>query len=190
VGDTKVGKVPDKPAKKDKGATEITALEATFDQKSSKAVFSGNVVVKDPEFNVVCDQLTAVLKSQKENGKAPPADPPPTRAEGGKKKDDKGGGLERAVAEASPGKRVIITQEKAEADGTITRYIGKAEKADYDTRTGNIILTGWPEVNQGINSIIATDQGTVITLNRDGRMKTTGAHKTVIQDQGPGTNSR
>ena len=195
VGDTKVGTAPkrdEKPLQKDKGPTEITALEATFDQKASQAVFIGNVVVKDPEFNVVCDKLTAVLKNQKSNGKAaaPAAEPSPARAEGGKKKDDKSGGLERAVAEASPGKRVIITQEKLEADGSLTRYVGKAEKADYDTRTGDIILTGWPEVNQGINSIVATDRETVITLNRDGRMKTTGAHKTVIKDQGPETSSR
>ncbi|HEX8313327.1 MAG TPA: LptA/OstA family protein [Chthoniobacteraceae bacterium] len=195
VGDTKLGtptKRDEKPLKKDKGPTEITALEATFDQKSSQAVFIGNVVVKDPEFNVVCDQLTAVLKSQKSTGKpaAAAAEPAPARTENTKKKDEKGGGLERAVAEASPGKRVIITQEKLEADGSLTRYVGKAEKADYDTRTGDIILTGWPEVNQGINSIVATDRETVITLNRDGRMKTNGAHKTVIKDQGPETSSR
>src|SRR5688500_9567446 len=44
--------------KKSKGPTEITALEATFDQKANLAVFIGDVVVKDPEFNVVCDKLT------------------------------------------------------------------------------------------------------------------------------------
>ena len=38
------------PLKKSKGPTEITALEATFDQKANLAVFIGDVIVKDPEF--------------------------------------------------------------------------------------------------------------------------------------------
>ena len=54
-----------KPVKKDKGPTEITASEATFDQKTHQATFAVKVVVKDPEFNVTCDRLTALLKSDK-----------------------------------------------------------------------------------------------------------------------------
>src|SRR5205814_9623910 len=54
---------PAAPAlKKEKGPTEIDALEATFDQRANEAVFIGDVVVIDPEFNVKCDKLTAHLK--------------------------------------------------------------------------------------------------------------------------------
>lgn len=196
LGDQKLGLggKKEKPTPKDKGPTEITALDATFDQKSHQAVFTGKVVVKDPEFNVVCDRLTALLKQEKAAGKptpGPAVPSPGTPSPAPKKgKEDKSGGLQRAIAEADEGKRVIITQEKVEADGSTTRYIGKAEKADYDAGTGDIILTGWPEVQQGINSIVAEERATIITLNRDGRMKTRGKHKTVIKDQGPETTAR
>ncbi len=46
-----------------KPPTEITALEATFDQRANIAVFIGNVFVKDPQFNVDCDKLTAILEA-------------------------------------------------------------------------------------------------------------------------------
>src|SRR3954468_16709916 len=58
---TPLAKEP-KPEKKAKGQTEITALEATFDQKTREAVFIDNVVVIDPEFKLTtCDRLTAFL---------------------------------------------------------------------------------------------------------------------------------
>src|SRR6187402_1156609 len=61
---TSVAKEP-KAVKKPKGQTEITSLEATFDQKTREAVFLGNVIVKDPEFDLKCDRLTAFLKKPK-----------------------------------------------------------------------------------------------------------------------------
>jgi hypothetical protein len=62
-----------KTEKKSKGETEITALEGTFDQKTREAVFIGDVVVVDPEFNVKCDRLTAFLKNEKEAAANPAA---------------------------------------------------------------------------------------------------------------------
>lgn len=190
LGDTLNGeprKGGKKPAeKKSKGPTEITALEATFDQKANVAVFIGEVVVKDPEFNVICDKLTAHLKSEKKKpapGTAPapaPATPQPADAEPKKKS----GGLEKAIAESAGVRRVVITQEKVEPDGSMTMSIGKADRATYDVATGDIVLTGTPEVQQGINLVMATSADTVMTLNRDGRMHATGATKTVIKDQG------
>lgn len=168
--------------KKSKGPTEITANEATFDQKANLAVFIGDVVVKDPEFNVSCDKLTAHLKSEPKP--KPGAEPAPKPADGAEKK--KGGGLEKAVAESTGTQRVIITQDKTEADGTISRSMGKADKATYDAVSGDIVLYGSPEVLQNINKVIATDPSTVMTLNRDGRMKASGPHKTTIVDKGQG----
>lgn len=169
--------------KKSKGPTEITALEATFDQKANLAVFIGSVVVKDPEFNVSCDKLTAHLKHDdkaKPNGTAGrPATLKPDEATPKKKS----GGLERAVAESTSDRRVIITQDKTEADGTVTTSIGKADKATYDAVTGDVVLTGSPDVTQGINRVQATDPSTVMTLNRDGHMKAVGPHKTTIVEK-------
>lgn len=172
----------DKEEKKPKGQTEITALEATFDQKTREAVFIGDVLVKDPEFSVTCDRLTAFLKKQGEGAapKAVPADPPPANRES--TAESKGGGLDHAIAEASRGKEVTIQQDKFEADGTITKNIGHAKKATYDAKTGDIVLTGSPSVQQGINLCIAQSDETVMTLNRNGRMKVEGPHKTVIKD--------
>jgi len=177
------------PAKKAAGQTEITSLEATFDQKESVAVFLGEVLVKNPEFNVNCDRLTAYLKKKKNNSERPaanppPANPPPASSGVGKPaaNDPKGGALERAVAEANPGNVVIVTQDKVESDGSITKNIGKGRKVTYDSATGDIVLTGNPNVQQGINLFVATDESTVMTLNRNGRVKFAGPTKTILKD--------
>ena len=182
-----------KPLKKEKGPTEIDALEATFNQKTNLAVFIGEVTVKDPEFNVTCDKLTAHLRgaektkpvaevpAPKPSKPATPAaaTPAPTAA---KKKG--GSGLQRAIAEASAGGRVVITQEKTDLDGSVQISTGRADRATYDAVTGDIVLTGKPEVQQGINLVIATAQSTKMTLNRDGHMRAEGPHKTIITEKG------
>ena len=185
-----VEEAPARPAaKKEKGPTEIDALEAIFDQKANEAVFIGAVVVTDPEFNVTCDKLTAHLKSAEKARPAPeggwpkttkPATPAPTEA----KRKGGGGGLERALAEADPGKRVFITQDKADAGGKMQRSTGEADRAAYNATTGDIVLTGSPEIQQGINRVIATDPRTKMTLNRDGHMHADGPTKTIIVDKG------
>lgn len=181
--------------KKAKGPTEITSLEATFDQKANLAIFVGDVVVKDPEFNCLCDKLTAHLKAKSQpagtpgvNGTATPAPATPRATPAAKPgdpaaKDSRGGGLERAVAETSSDRRVIITQDKVEADGTITHSIGKAEKAIYDTATGDIKLYGSPDVTQGVNRMVALNPETVITINRDGHLKSDGPTKSYLVDK-------
>jgi len=166
----------DPPTKKAKGQTEITAQESTFDQRTRQAVFLGNVVVKDPEFNVKCDRLIADLKKAPglgEHDQSPLTDGPAKKGKGG---------LDRATAEANPGGIVVITQEKTEADGSVSLNVGKARKAVYESETGNIVLTGMPVVQQGINVCAATDESTVITLNRDGKMDVKGDSKTTIND--------
>src|SRR3954469_23879996 len=52
----------EKPAKADRsknGETEITADEGSFDQHTHQAIFSKRVFVKNPDFSVKCDKLTA-----------------------------------------------------------------------------------------------------------------------------------
>ncbi len=174
----------DKPKKEGNGTTEITATEAaSFDQKTHQAVFLGNVVVKNPQFNVNCDKLTAFLKSDSKDAVKPPVDgkapPAPVAKPAPKKPGDAGtGGLDRAIAEGS----VVITQEKTDAAGELTRNIGRSARAVFDSSTGDITLTGNPQVDQGINTIVATDEGTVMILNREGRMRVTGPHRVVIKD--------
>jgi lipopolysaccharide export system protein LptA len=76
----------------------------------------------------------------------------------------------------------VITQDKIEADGSISKNIGKAHRATYNANTGDVVLTGNPSVLQGINLCVALDESTVMTLNRDGRMKVDGPSKIVIKD--------
>jgi lipopolysaccharide export system protein LptA len=182
------GEKPEKGEKRSKGPTEIVALEATFDQKAHVAVFTGEVVVTDPEFIVQADKLTAYLKHEEPPGpvlaptrlQAAPPEPKPDA----KSKQPKGGGLEKAIAEADPGRIVTVIQEKSEADGSTSRSIGHGKKVHFDSVTGDITLTGRPDVQQGMNTCLATDDSTIMILNRDGHMRVTGPHKTVIKDQG------
>lgn len=179
--------------KKEKGPTEIVALEATFDQKTNMAVFIGEVEVKDPEFNVKCDKLTAHLKSAQKPQTPPeapdsgPARPAPPNAGAVPAKKAGGGGLQKAVAEATAGSRVLITQDKKDADGTLQHSAGEADRVTYDAVTGDIVLIGKPEIQQGINRVIATDPRTVMTLNRDGHMNAKGPTKTIIVDKAGGS---
>lgn len=170
---------PGSEKREQKSPTEIIATqEASFDEKAHKAIFIGDVHVTDPQFNLVCDKLTAYLKKSATGGAAkekaaPNADDKPATG------PDDGGGLERAIAEG----HVVITQDKPSSDGgEPTHYIGKGARADYDAKTGDVTLTGWPQVQSGINNQVATEQSTVMILNRDGRMKTIGPSKTVIQE--------
>jgi lipopolysaccharide export system protein LptA len=77
---------------------------------------------------------------------------------------------------------VLIVQDKIESDGSITKNVGRARKAHYNAVTGDIILIGSPSVQQGISVCIAQEDDTVMTLNRNGRMRVEGKHKTVIKE--------
>jgi lipopolysaccharide transport protein LptA len=84
-------------------------------------------------------------------------------------------GIERAVAE---GNVVIVQQTDAGEKGAV----GRARRAEYIPTTGVVTLSGWPEIQQGINRHIAANENTRMILNRDGRATTEGASRTVITD--------
>jgi lipopolysaccharide export system protein LptA len=159
-----------------KAPTEITAQEeTTFDEKERVAHFVGSVVVNDPQFHLSCDRLTAFLKkeSPKNEAGAEEAASKPANAPAAS------GGLERALAE---GNVVIIQDKKDEATGEITRYSGKGTHAEYNATTGDMKLSGWPEIRQGLNNQIATSAETVMIMNQAGKLKTIGPSKSVIVD--------
>lgn len=140
--------------------TEITAIkEATFDNTTNIAEFDGHVVVRDPQFTLTCDHLKVTLS-----------------------KDRKG--METALATGN----VVIVQENTDSNGKKSKAIGRSGSATYVPATGNITLRIWPSVQQGINNQVATEEGTVMVLNRNGKSQTTGGSKTVISDTGE-TNS-
>jgi hypothetical protein len=195
---------PDPAAAKPKGPTVIDAQEATFDQRANIAVFVGQVVVKDPEFNVWCDKMTAFLKHEGQdqtakNGKATPAPvtPKPATPKGSTPSSatakatpaPRGGGLDHAIAVCTEGRRVKITQDKVDADtGKIKHGIGFSDWATYDANTGDVVMYGSPDVTQDQDRCVATAPYTVMTLNRDGHMTAHGPHRTfIIDDSTPKT---
>ena len=133
--------------------TEITAQkEATFDEKKNVAVFVGSVRVDDPSFLLSSYRLTVTLL--------------PDRS-----------GIERAVAE---GNVVIVQRTKDDAENK--GAVGRAQRAEYVPATGRATISGSPQIQQGINSHIATSPGTRMILHRDGRASTVGPSRTVITD--------
>jgi lipopolysaccharide export system protein LptA len=176
------------------GPTIIESQAMDYDEKTRLAIFTGDdygVYVKDPSFVVYCDKLTAHMR--KSGGTAAPGTPgapkatSPAPAPGSKAAaaTQKANGLQRAVCEGALYRPVVIVQDKP-ASGTeqAVHNVGIAAKADYNADTGDIILTGWPRVSQGINTQIATSERTVMIMNKDGHtMKTTGPSRTVIQEQ-------
>lgn len=137
--------------------TEITARNsATFDNATSIAEFEGSVVVKDPQFNLFCDRLKVTMaKDRKE--------------------------LQLVEAFGNGPGSVVIVQDTTDENGKPTHSKGWAEKAIYNPATGDITLTGWPKVQHDINTQIATEEKTIMILNRDGKMTTTGGSKSTIQ---------
>ena len=136
--------------------TEITANEQSmFDNATSVAEFVGRVIVRDPQFTLSCDRLKVTLSKNRK-------------------------GME--IAEATG--NVVIVQENTDPSGKALKAIGRAEHATYVPATGEVTLTGWPSVQHGMNNQVATDDSTVMYLNRSGKSRTVGGSKTVITDTG------
>ncbi|HEY3898446.1 MAG TPA: hypothetical protein VGM54_07525 [Chthoniobacter sp.] len=186
------GVASDSDAEKAKQPTVIDALDSKFDQEANQAVFVGEVVVKDPEFNVWCDKLTAFTKHEEKNGKGgkTPAKAATPKPANGKSEPPRGGGLDHAIAVVTEeGHRVKIIQDKIDPDtGKLKHGVGFCNWAYYDGNTGDIIMHGSPDVTQNSDRCVATAPNTVITLNRDGHMIAKGPHRTfVIDDSTPKT---
>ena len=128
---------------------------ANFENASNSADFTGNVVVHDPQFDLKCDRLHVVLRPDRK-------------------------GLAQVVASGT----VTITQEKKNDRGDLVKSVGKCGKATYNPATGDMTLEDWPQIQQGINNQVATQQSTIMILNAKGRSRTIGSSRTMIVDQG------
>ena len=171
--------------------TIITATDkSTFDGKDKVAVLYGDVHVKNPQFTLNADKLTVyfhkdVEGTKKDPGtkKSPAPTPSPTPKPGASDPGtQQGGGIEKVVAE---GNVVIVSDRPDNNGGPPVHYVGKGEKVVYTPATGEAIISGWPQLQQGMNTMSATDSATVIYLYRDGTMHADGPHKMEIHDPGP-----
>jgi lipopolysaccharide transport protein LptA len=142
--------------------TEIYADEATFDTEKRLGVFTGHVRVFDPRFNIQSDKLTVYIHKQE------------------------GEGLEKAIAEGHVG----VVRERADPQGgPTTKAIGLSEKAVYTSSNGDVVLTGSPRVQQGLDTHVATSPDTIMILNQDGHLQTHGPSRTEIRQQSSPTPS-
>ena len=146
--------------------TTISSKKGAYlDSKASMATFVGDVTVVDSRFSLTCQKLTAFLARQSSESKA---------ETGG------AGGLDKAEAEGD----VVIIQEKVGDKGQLERSLARAQKAVYDSQTGNITLSGWPQVEQNQNVTMAAEEGTVIVLNRKGKLEVLGHSKSILRNTG------
>ena len=136
--------------------TQIFADEASFDTEKRVGVFTKNVRVFDPRFNIQSDKLTVFI--HKEEGE----------------------GLEKAIAEGHVG---VVRDKPDPKGGPPSKAIGLSEKAVYTSSDGNVVLTGSPRVQQGLDTHIATRPDTVMVLNQDGHLTTHGPSRTEIRQE-------
>lgn len=134
--------------------TEIYADKAVFDSTKSIGVFTGHIVVIDPRFQIQGDKLTIYIS---------------------KKQDE---GLEKAVVEGNVG---VVRDRPDPAGGPPSRMLGRSDHAVYMAKTGNFELSGNPRVQQGLNTHVATSPETVMVLNNNGELQTTGPSRTEIR---------
>jgi lipopolysaccharide export system protein LptA len=170
-----------------KGPTEITAKdEAQFDSQSRSAVFIGNVKVIDPSFTMTSDKLTVHLNREQDGGGLQTAEaeghvmivhvnqPKPVPAAGGTPATQTAG-----QPATTPGQSPAAPAQPAQP----VRSTGQSERAIYEAKDGSVTLLGWPQVTQGLNTHIAIEPGVKMVLYRDGRMKTYGSTRTLIQEK-------
>jgi len=134
--------------------TEIYANEASFDSGKNMGVFTGNVKVFDPRFNLQSDKLTVYLHKGQDQG------------------------LERAIAEGNVG---VVRDKPDPNGGPPTHAVGRSEHAVYTADDGRVELTGMPKVQQGPNMHIATSAETVMVIDQDGHLNTHGPSRTEIR---------
>ena len=186
-----------------KGPTEITAKEEVdFDGNAHTAVFVGNVKVIDPQFTMTTDKLTVWMNKQEDGGgiKEAHADgnviivhanPPKNNeqpAEAGASPRTTPVANTTLPPRATPaGKTGLMPLPTPSASPSAAPQVvldtGRAQKAIYNAKQDAVTLIGWPQLTQGVNTHIATEETTRMILYRDGRLQTFGPSRTVIEDK-------
>ncbi|HBC88943.1 MAG TPA: hypothetical protein DCZ94_18530 [Lentisphaeria bacterium] len=138
--------------------TVINSDTMDIDISKNLAVFSGNVKVDDEEMGITCKKMTIFIEDKKEP-QAPPAvkkaEPADTEVSPEESKQ-----ISRIICE---GDVVIIRKsddEKEKADG---EQRAEAGHADYDVKTGRIVLTKNPVLKRKEDVL----KGEVIIIFRD-----------------------
>jgi lipopolysaccharide export system protein LptA len=175
-----------------KGPTEITSQETQFDGQSRTGVFIGSVKVIDPDFTMTTDKLTVHMAKQEEGGGLSSAEADgnviivhANEAKNAKSGSD-AGGSPAATPSPTPATSSVFADPPGPSPSPTPPPVlstGRAQKAIYDAKDESVTLIGWPQITQGVNTHISTEEGTRMILYRDGRLKTYGGSRTIIQDK-------
>jgi lipopolysaccharide export system protein LptA len=175
-----------------KGPTEITSQETQFDGQSRTGVFIGSVKVIDPDFTMTTDKLTVHMAKQEDGGglSSAEADGNVIIVHANDAKTAKNGSGAGGSAATTPSPTPATSAVFADPPGSTPSptpppvlSTGRAQKAIYDAKDESVTLIGWPQITQGVNTHISTEEGTRMILYRDGRLKTYGGSRTIIQDK-------
>ena len=175
-----------------KGPTEITSQETQFDGQSRTGVFIGSVKVIDPDFTMTTDKLTVHMAKQEDGGGLSSAEADGNviivHANDAKnaKSGSEAGGTPAATPSPTPATSSVFADPPAPTPSPTPPPVlstGRAQKALYDAKDESVTLIGWPQITQGVNTHISTEEGTRMILYRDGRLKTYGGSRTIIQDK-------
>lgn len=154
---TPVALASPKPGGEQATTTQIYGDEASFDTEKRIGIFTGHVRVFDPRFNIQSDKLTVYIHKEESQG------------------------LERAIAEGHVG---VVRDKPADAKNSKpSKAVGLSDKAVYTSLDGNVVLTGSPRVQQGLDTHIATAPETVMILNQEGHLTTHGPSRTEIRQE-------
>ncbi len=150
-----------------KAPTVITSDTMSIDIQNNIAIFTGNVEVDDPQMHIRCHKMIIYLEDKSETAK--------------KTDDDSTGNKEVSKVECIGD--VVITRKVDDPDekekGTQRALAGKA---DYDVKTGVIVLTEDPVIFRGNDKI----KGQKIILWRDSqRMQVEGGSKIEMNPDAP-----
>src|SRR5215469_821437 len=183
-----------------KGPTEITAKEEVdFDANAHTAIFVGNVKVIDPQFTMTTDKLTVWMNKQEDGGGIKDAqadgnviivhvnqkDKAPTADAGASPRTTPVANTAVTPSGTTFGNASVFGPSPSPSPGATPPVLdtGRAQKALYNAKQDAVTLIGWPQVTQGMNTHIATEEGTRMVLYRDGRLQTFGPSRTVIEDK-------
>jgi hypothetical protein len=166
-----------------------------FDANNRIAIFSGEVAVDHPGFDLFCEHLEVHFKEKPATTAEPPAPaptpgpeaagsagagetPPATGPPGG----DPGGGIGEIDFVVATGKEVKIL--KPAADGEM--QIGKCKKAIYTADEGSLEMQIWPQAQRGRTLVKSLSEDARMVFSENGTMEAHGPHDTVIvKDEAP-----
>ena len=144
-----------------KTPTVITSDTMDIDIAKNVAIFTGNVKVDDEEMSISCKKMTIFLEDKKteDAGKASAAKADSAKPE--EAKPEEGKQVSRIICEENV---VIIRKSLSESEKGQGEQKALAGHADYDVKTGRIVLTkNNPVLKRGTDTL----RGEIITIWRD-----------------------